>query len=351
MKKTHLLVGLGISISLLTACQNSSPSYNSNTAESEKTTQTTVAPKPATDYTLYNPVLKDYKEIISNVTKHSNDHSKFKHNDNVNSIAYLAKKGFDSPGISYTLYDFDKNDVEELVISMGSSKDDHYILDIYTISDGKLIRVTNRENKLDMIGERMNIFPLEDGTFSYIGSGTARDHQYIHYKFNNKGDAFEEIKKGTTEDVIKNLPPKLDLKQKEWKPTQWYITSPEKQKEVAKKKLDIQAIQNGDYSSLKGTWVDGTGHTLIFDDNGLVDENFVMNLSSFKENKGTLIGGYGPKNSPVGGAAVYIIPGGVPMTDDRSSTFVDPIQTDKDRIFAGQQFPRFASEFHYRIDD
>ena len=46
-----------------------------------------------------------------------------------------------------------------------------------------------------------------------------------------------------------------------------------------------------------------------------------------------------------------IIPGGVPMTDDRSGTFVDPIQTDKDRIFAGQQFPRFADEFHYRIDD
>ena len=76
-----------------------------------------------------------------------------------------------------------------------------------------------------------------------------------------------------------------------------------------------------------------------------------MKLSYFKEYKGTLIGGYGPKNLPVGGAAVYIIPGGVLIADDRNSTFVDPIQTDKDRIFAGQQFPRFASEFHYRIDD
>lgn len=353
MKKTHLLLGLGISISLLTACQNSSSSSSSNSAtkEAETTTQTTVAPKPVTDYTLYNSVLKDYKEVVENVTKHSNDHSKIKHNDNVNSISYLLKKDFDSPGISYTLYDFDKNGVEELVITMSPRKDDHGIIDIYTISDGKLIRVTNRENKLDMIGERMNIFPLEDGTFSYIGAGTARDHQYIHYKFNDKGDAFEEIKKGSTEDVIKNLPPKLDLKQKEWKPTQWYITSPEKQKEVAKKKLDIQAIQNGDYSSLKGTWVDGTGHTLIFDNNGLVDDNYEMKLSTFKENKGTLIGGYGPKNSPVGGAAVYIIPGGVPMTAYKNDNFVDPAPTDKDRIFAGQQFPRFADEFHYRIDD
>ena len=353
MKKTHLLVGLGISISLLTACQNSSSGSSSNTAptKAETTTQTTVAPKPVTDYTLYNSVLKDYKEVVEDLSKHPNDHSKITLNDNVNLLAYSLKKDFDSPGITYTLYDFDKNGVDELVISMSPRKDDHGIIDIYTISDEKLIRVTNRENQLDMIGERMSILPLEDGTFSYIGAGTAKDHLYIHYKFNEKGDALEEIKRGTTEDTIKNLPPKLDLKQTEWKPTQWYITSPEKQKEVAKKKVDIQAIQNGDYSSLKGTWVDGTGHTFIFDDKGLVDENYEMKLSSFKELEGTLRGGYGPKNSPVGGAAVYIIPGGVTMTAYKNDTFVDPAPTDKDRIFAGQQLPRFASEFHYRIDN
>ena len=269
-------------------------------------------------------------------------------NPNVNSTAYSVKRVYDAPGISYTLEDFDKNGVDELVITMGPTREDHATLDIYTISDGKVIRLTNKDNKLDKIGDKSNLYPLEDGTFSYSSSDTAN---YAHYRLNKKGDAFEVVTEGTTEDVIKNLPPKLDLKQNEWKPTQWYITSPEKQKEVAKKKLDIKAIQNGDYSSLKGTWVDGTGHTFTFDEKGLVDENNEMKLSYFKEYKGTLIGGYGPKNSPVGGAAVYIIPGGVPMTADRNDTFVDPIQTDKDRIFAGQQFPRFASEFHYRIDD
>ena len=76
-----------------------------------------------------------------------------------------------------------------------------------------------------------------------------------------------------------------------------------------------------------------------------------MKLSYFKEIEGTLRGGYGPKNSPVGGAAVYIIPGGVLMTAYKNDDFVDPAPTEKDRIFAGQQLPRFASEFHYRIDD
>lgn len=348
MKKTHLLVGLGISIGLLTACQNSSSSSSSATKEAETTTQTTVALKPVTDYTLYNSVLKDYKEVVENVTNSNGQNKSSTNNQNVNSTAYSVKRVYDAPGISYTLEDFDKNGVDELVISMGPTREDHATLDIYTISDGKVIRLTNKDNKLDKIGDKSNLYPLEDGSFSYTNTDTT---SYAHYRLNKKGDAFEVVTEGTTEDIIKNLPPKLDLKQKEWKPTQWYITSPEKQKEVAKKKLDIKAIQNGDYSSLKGTWVNGTGHTFIFDDKGLVDENYEMKLSSFKENKGTLIGGYGPKNLPVGGAAVYIIPGGVPMTDNRSGTFVDPIQTDKDRIFAGQQFPRFASEFHYRIDD
>ena len=66
-----MLVGLGISISLLTACQNSSSNSNSSTTEAETTTQTTVAPKPVTDYTLYNSVLKDYKEVVENVTNNN----------------------------------------------------------------------------------------------------------------------------------------------------------------------------------------------------------------------------------------------------------------------------------------
>ena len=66
MKKSHLLVGMGISISLLTACQNSSS--NSATTKAEETTQTTITPKTVTDYTLYNSVLKDYREVVENVT-------------------------------------------------------------------------------------------------------------------------------------------------------------------------------------------------------------------------------------------------------------------------------------------
>ena len=345
MKKSHLLLGLGISISLLTACQKQETTTLS-TSEATTTTieETTVAPKPVADYTLYNSVLQDYKEALKK-------EGGFFDKENINQFILIAKNNHYLQGASYILYDFDKNGVDELLVATTSIDNKHAILDIRTIVDGKVVQVTNAENQLSFIGERMNIFPLEDGTFTYIGAASAKDHVYAHYKWNETGSALERVKEGTTPDIIEGLAPKLNIPENDWYPVQWYITTPEKQKEMAKAKLNLQAIKNGDYSSLKGTWVDGTGHTLIFDDNGLVDENYEMKLSSFKENKGSLIGGYGPKNSPVGRAAVYIIPGGVPMTADRNDTFVDPIQTDKDRIFAGQQFPRFESEFHYRIDD
>lgn len=343
MKKTHLLVGLGISISLLTACQNSSSGSSSATTEAE-TTQTTVAPKPMTDYTLYNSVLEKYKELLDAESKHlETDYTK-----NINYLALGAKSIYDSPGIIYTLYDFDKNNVDELVISLNSDTDNYEILDIYTISNGKVIRLTNKDNKLDNLSALSHLYMLEDGTFSYLGYIKEEPH-YVHYKIT--GDALEVIKEGSNKEITQGLSPKLSLNQLDWKPTQWFISSPNKHNTFSRKKLDIKGIKNGDYSSLKGTWVDGLGHTLIFDENGLVDENYEMNLSYFKEYKGTLIGGYGPKNSPVGGAAVYIIPGGVPMTDNRGSDIVDPIKTDKDRIFAGQHFPRFANEFYYKIDD
>ena len=66
MKKSHLLLGLGISISLLTACQKQE---NTTSSTSQATTTTieeiTIAPKPVTDYTLYNSVLQDYKEALA----------------------------------------------------------------------------------------------------------------------------------------------------------------------------------------------------------------------------------------------------------------------------------------------
>ena len=341
MKKSHLLLGLGISISLLTACQKQESSTPS-TSEATTTNieETTVAPKPVTDYTLYNSVLQDYKEALKK-------QGGFFNKENINNYILIAKTNPDLQGNSYILYDFDKNGVEELLVATTSRDNKHAILDIRTIVDGKVVQVTNAENQLSFIGERMNIFPLEDGTFTYIGASSAKDHVYAHYKWNEIGSALERVKEGTTPDVIEGLAPKLNIPENDWYPVQWYITSPEKQKEMAKAKLNLQAIQNGDYTTLKGTWANRLGYTLIFDENGIVSDNETVDFSRLKDENGILRVGIQPKTPGPGGAVLAFIPAGVTFPYSTS----DPSQIDYDRLWVGQSIANDPASFYYKIDE
>ena len=339
MKKSHLLLGLGISISLLTACQKQ------ETATSSMTEATTVAPKPVADYTLYNSVLQDYKEALK---KEGGSFDK----ENINQFILIAKNNHYLQGASYILYDFDKNGVNELLVATTSIDNKHAILDIRTIVDGTVIRLTNADNQLGFIGERMNIFPLEDGSFTYIGAGSAKDHVYAHYKWNETGSALGRIKEGTTPDTIEGLAPELNIPDKDWYPVQWYITSPEKQTEMAKSKLDLQAIKNGDYTTLKGTWVNRLGYTLKFDENGLISDTDEVRASHLKEINGYLSGGIQPKQVGVGSALV-ILPAGVPFVPDspQYQNFKDSSQIERDRLWGGHQFTEQTEPFYYKIDD
>ena len=339
MKKSHLLLGLGISISLLTACQKQETTTPS-TSQATTTTveETTVAPKPVADYTLYNSVLQDYKEALK---KEGGSFNK----ENINQFILIAKNNPYLQGASYILYDFDKNGVDELLVATTSRDNKHAILDIRTIIDGKVVQVTNAENQLSFIGERMNIFPLEDGTFTYIGAASAKDHVYAHYKWNETGSALERVKEGTTPDIIEGLAPEMNILEKDWYPVQWYITTPEKQKEMAKVKLDIQAIKNGDYTTIKGTWVNRLGYTLIFDENGLVSNTKTIDISRFSEEHGFLRGGLSFKDGTA--AALAIIPAGVTLSFSTN----DPSQTDRDRLWAGQSIADNPADFYYKINE
>ena len=341
MKKSHLLLGLGISISLLTACQKQETTIPSTSQATTTTVEkTTVAPKPVADYTLYNSVLQDYKEALK---KQGSSFNK----ENINNYILIAKTNPYLQGASYLLYDFDKNGVDELLVATTSRDNKHAILDIRTIVDGKVVQVTNAENQLSFIGERMNIFPLEDGTFTYIGAASAKDHVYAHYKWNETGSALERVKEGTTPDIIEGLAPKLNIPENDWYPVQWYITTPEKQKEMAKAKLDLQAIKNGDYTTLKGTWVNRLGYTLIFDENGLVSDTEAVEFSRLKEENGFLRVGVQPKIPAPGGYVLAIIPAGVTLSYSTS----DPSQIDRDRLWAGQSIADNPADFYYKIDE
>lgn len=134
-------------------------------------------------------------------------------------------------------------------------------------------------------------------------------------------------------------------------------SSKQEEKNVNQSKLasmNITALVNGDYSSVKGTWQDEAGNRLTFDDKGLVskDEEFYgVSATDY----GTAAGGvYGGAS---GGFLIEFIPAGVTIAsrtaDDGTLLFADDSDKSRDRIWTGIGMQSFmeAGHFYYRVSE
>ena len=122
-------------------------------------------------------------------------------------------------------------------------------------------------------------------------------------------------------------------------------SSDTKQTSISEKKqsgMDLKAIKAKDYSSIKGTWIDGRGNELVFDDKGLVSEDVELNASSFKQ-KDQIAEMTVSAKSGVGGYGLLLLPKGQKASKDDAS------DKSKDRIWAGQS-PAYGDDdnFYYR---
>ena len=87
-------------------------------------------------------------------------------------------------------------------------------------------------------------------------------------------------------------------------------SSDTKQTSTSEKKqsgMDLKAIKAKDYSSIKGTWIDGRGNELVFDDKGLVSEDVELDASSFKQ-KDQIAEMTVSAKSGVGGYGLLLLP-------------------------------------------
>ena len=116
-------------------------------------------------------------------------------------------------------------------------------------------------------------------------------------------------------------------------------TSTEEKKQSG---MDLKALKAKDYSSIKGTWIDGRGNELVFDDKGLVSEDVELNASSFKQ-KNQIAEMTVSAKSGVGGYGLLLLPKGQKAGKDDAS------DKSKDRIWAGQS-PAYGDDdnFYYR---
>ena len=120
--------------------------------------------------------------------------------------------------------------------------------------------------------------------------------------------------------------------------TEEKLSTQEEQTSARSQKLDEQAILNGDFSTLVGTWRNGLGQEFTFDKNGLVNSGNIEKKSMGSH--GTIefsirdgISGYGMSIYPAG----LIMPG---LDTDLS----------KNRLIAGQAAPTSSEQVFYKVD-
>lgn len=117
--------------------------------------------------------------------------------------------------------------------------------------------------------------------------------------------------------------------------------------------MNLQEIQNGNFSSIAGTWRNGKGWTLVFGGGGSADqvslngENMLVNRIQQTDNH--LSGGFSNPKYQVGGAIIRFIPAGtsLPVYVEQ---IADPSDIGKDRIWTGQSAGWEASDFFYRVE-
>ena len=349
MKKLFLFSISILTISILTACQHQSENTSSASSEAiasstSSTSSTSEEKKP--DYTLYNPVLKEYAKVL--------DGSSTSHTE-VNSKANL-KNGYPNEysGLQYSLYDLDQDGTDELLIALKTYSNYYDLLDIRTLKNGEVIRLTNAENNLDFIGERVHFNPLENGYFQLSTRVSTNQIQLKLYKLNQDRTQLELVSESDTEEGLGTKPPSLDIRSFSWKSVTSLING-ETSLPSESKGMDISAIQNGDFSSVIGTWRNGTGIEFTFDKNGLVSDHSKVSIEYAKETDRYLKASLLPKAGGAGGAAIAFLPAGIPITMSVTSSsdngYTDSSDITQDRLWFGHQLINGSTEgFFYKVE-
>lgn len=147
----------------------------------------------------------------------------------------------------------------------------------------------------------------------------------------------------TSSEVKKTDASSSEVKEKEKK---------EEKKEV--KKMDLEAIANGDYSSIAGVWQDDKGNKLVFKDKGLVSQELEGYGASLTDYGTASEGIYGGRD---GGFLLEYIPAGVTIgdqVDDQGQVvFKDTSDASKNRLWSGVGIASFGEQgsIYYHVGD
>lgn len=303
MKKfNYISVGLVCSLLLLSACATSKKTESDHSSKTTKTTKsmkvsTTTTTK--TEETTATEAVKDYDSLYGDT---------------------LSKLVADPERVAtiYAFYDIDDNGTKELFTGYTSTDGVNTPLAAYYLKDG--VSTYLADNAVGAVGGRRASFQVnEDGTVSQTEVSSANGNGSTKlYKLKSDNSGFDVIQ----EVAIEKLEPQgtvpsndhpVDLKNLEWKK----LNIPETTVTESTSKLDINAISQGDLSSMAGTYTglnggntftfnaDGTGH--ITSSNSGWDVTF----TNFRMEEGAAV-----FNTTSGPEMFRIVPAGVASSYD-----------------------------------
>ena len=257
-------------------------------------------------------------------------------------------------GLQYSLYDLDQNGTDELLVTLKTDSNYYDLLDIRTLKNDEVIRLTNAENNLDFIGERVHFNPLENGYFQLSTRVSTNQIQVKLYKLNQDGTRLELISESDTEEGLGTKLPSLDIRSFSWKSVTSLING-ETSLPSESKGMDISAIQNGDFSSVSGTWRNRSGIEFTFDKNGLVSDQSKISIEHAKEIDHYLKASSVSKDGGAGGSALAFLPAGTPLTMSVTSStdngYTDSSDITQDRLWSGHQLINGSTEgFFYKVE-
>lgn len=123
-------------------------------------------------------------------------------------------------------------------------------------------------------------------------------------------------------------------------------TSSTSQKDILPISIDIDALMQGNYDSILGTWQNTQGDSLTFNSKGLVTEDRAL-LGRGKIMDGVLETGY--VDAKIGDVTLLMVPGGTQLSATYLTTGTDTSDSTRDRMIVISPASADSMEVYYRL--
>lgn len=295
-------------------------------------------------------------------------------------LEFVADKEDETEPDYFTFYDVNNDGILEFITaSEDMGPDDLYINEAFYLRDGETPELMGESYVAPVGGRRAAINIYDDGTFLQLefSSGTGEGQSMLYEIADDQSDlvligensynVFAE-----EEDELREGREDIDLNELEWFDFQEMLITSEtsenqaddvpfylegSQEEVYQEEsseettespspssnsMDVNAIAQGDFSSIAGTWRNGVGDELSFDANGMASNDFYIYSASLE---GSIGSASVSQSNGIGGYALYFLPAG------QTKEPVDSSDSSQDRIWAGQSPTDDVNlDYYYKVD-